>query len=148
MWLIRSLIERTWSETEIGYQNPFNMVKVIFIFSDGEYMRFFNTTFDALCEVTTAYNMCKEYFIGARFADDKEGKYINVLDAEETVKEIFRFKEYLQLAIASGFDDSQIVEDINTFHGTHFSHVLPSWKQYMEEYWNHIEETMINHDII
>jgi len=124
------------------------MVKVIFKFSDGEYVRFFNTTFDALCEVTTAYNMCEEYFIGARFADDKEGKYINILNAEKTVKEVFRNKEYLQVAVAAGFDDKQIVEDINMLHGMHYTSVLPSWKQYMEEYWNHIEETMINHDII
>ena len=142
-YVVNSLFkERTWFETKIDYQIPFNMVKVIFKFSDGEYMRFFNTTFDALCEVTTAYNMCEEYFIGARFADDKEGKYINILDAEKTVKEVYRVKEYLQLAAAAGFDDDQIAADLGV------SEVLPSWKQYMEEYWNHIEETTINHDII
>lgn len=133
--MVNSLFkERTWFETKIDYQIPFNMVHVTFIFSDGEFERFFNTTFDALCEVTTAYNMCEEYFIGARFADDKEGKYVNILDAEKTVKEVYRVKEYLQLAVAAGFDDDQIAADLGV------SEVLSSWKQYMEEYWKHIEE--------
>ena len=140
--------ERTWFETKIDYQIPFNVVHIIFKFSDGEFDRFFGTTFEALCEVTTAFNMCEEYFIGARFADEKEGKYISILDAEKTVKEVYRVKEYLQLAAAAGFDDKQIVEDINMLHGMNYTSVLPSWKQYMEEYWNHIEETMIDHNII
>lgn len=109
------------------------MFHYIFRFADGDQDRFFNSTFDANCTIVDAFNMCEDYFLGARLADEKEG-WVNILDAETYVMQVAPVKEYLEIACLSGFDDSQIREDIKRMFFMDVPEILPSWRQHMEEY--------------
>ncbi|MBO7636780.1 MAG: hypothetical protein J6S89_09400 [Paludibacteraceae bacterium] len=108
------------------------MFHYIFRFADGDQDRFFNSTFDANCTIVDAFNMCEEYFLGARLADEKEG-WINILEAEKYVTEVAPVKSYLEHACGACFDDAQICGDVKRLYAIDQSKVLPSWRQHMEE---------------
>lgn len=119
------------------------MVHIILKFSDGESERSFPTTFDAYNEVLNAFNQCEEYFIGARLADDKEGKYISILDAEAYNAQVGPIKDYLEEACLQGFGESQLLDDIAQLLYHRFDEMLPSWKQHIEEYGKNFDEFQI-----
>lgn len=81
------------------------MIKVLFYFADGVTERDFDSTFDALSEVVTAFNQCEDYFVGARFANDKEGEWINILKAEEYCVEYERQRKLDELLYAYDPDE-------------------------------------------
>ena len=90
--------------------------------------------------------MYEEYFVGARYDSDK-GNYVNILNAEAYLREIHPVKEYIEIACASGFDDSQIIKQANEMFGVKVSEIPSSWKQHMKEYMEQLEEYMISHPI-
>lgn len=123
------------------------MKHFILTFTDGDSKRDFDSTFDAYVEILNAFNQCEEYFIGARLANEKEG-YVNILDAEAYVQQVAPVKEYLELAAVAGFEDDQICEEIKNMYFMDVPEVLPSWKQYMEEYMEELENYMLKHPIV
>lgn len=120
------------------------MFHYIFRFADGDQDRFFNSTFDANCTIVDAFNMCEEYFLGARLADDKEG-WVNILEAEKYVTEVAPVKSYLEHACGACFDDAQIRQDIKRmyFPGAVSIKVLSSWKQHMSEFNSWLKEQYV-----
>lgn len=114
---------------------------ITFIFADGESRRHFDSTFDAYEEVLNAYNMCEEYFVGVRLATTK--RPIDILEAERYLRQVGPVKDYLEYAAVCGFDDEQIVEDINSLYGIYAHGVLSSWKTHMREYMDVLERFMI-----
>lgn len=120
------------------------MFHYIFRFADGDQDRFFNSTFDANCTIVDAFNMCEDYFLGARLADEKEG-WINILEAEEYVTEVAPLKSYLEHACGACFDEAQIRQDIKRiyFPGAVSIKILSSWKQHMSEFNSWLKEQYV-----
>lgn len=120
------------------------MFHYIFRFADGDQDRFFNSTFDANCTIVDAFNMCEEYFLGARLADEKEG-WVNILEAEKYVTEVAPVKGYLEHACGACFDEAQIRQDIKRmyFPGAVSIKILSSWKQHMSEFNSLLKEQYV-----
>lgn len=120
------------------------MFHYIFRFADGDQDRFFNSTFDANCTIVDAFNMCEDYFLGARLADEKEG-WINILEAEKYVTEVAPVKSYLEHACGACFDEAQIRQDIERmyFPGAVSIKILSSWKQHMSEFNSWLKEQYV-----
>ena len=116
------------------------MVHIIFRFADGDSERDFNNTFEAMCAIVDAFNYCEDYFIGARFADEKEGNWINILDAEAIMCEVGRVREYLEIACICCFSDEQILKEIREICNYEADQILPSWRQFMKEYTDSLNE--------
>ena len=45
-----------------------------------------------------------------------------------------KIKEYLEIACLSGFDDKQIIDDVNALFGFRVSSVPETWKAFMKDY--------------
>lgn len=45
-----------------------------------------------------------------------------------------KIKEYLEIACLSGFDDKQIVDDVNALFGSRISSVPETWKAFMKDF--------------
>lgn len=120
------------------------MFHYIFRFADGDQDRFFNSTFDANCTIVDAFNMCEDYFLGARLANEKEG-WINILEAEKYVTEVAPVKSYLEHACGACFDEAQIRQDIKRmyFPGAVSIKILSSWKQHMSEFNSWLKEQYV-----
>lgn len=88
-----------------------------------------------------AFNMCEDYFLGARLADEKEG-WVNILEAEKYVTEVAPVKSYLEHACGACFDEAQIRQDIKRmyFPGVVSIKILSSWKQHMSEFNSWLKE--------
>lgn len=124
------------------------MVHFIFTFADGESRRDFNSTFDAYVELINAYSVCGDkYFFGARLASSTKPEYIDILKAEVYCGQINPVKDYLEYAAVSGFDESQICEDIKAMYFMEVPKMLASWKQHMREYMKELEAFMLKHPI-
>lgn len=89
--------------------------------------RDFESTFDAYCDIITAYNMYEDYFVGAKI----DNTWVKILDAESHVT---RFVEYLHAASCYGLSDKQILEETKEHFNESCSKVPSSWKQIMKDY--------------
>ena len=125
------------------------MFHYIFKFADGDHDLFFNSTFDANCTIVDAFNMCEDYFIGARLADEKEG-WVNILEAEKYVTEVTPVKSYLEHACAACFDEAQICQDIKRmyFPDAASIKILSSWKQHMSECNSWLKEQCVRTTVV
>lgn len=103
------------------------MVHVTFQFAPEVVERDFESTFDAYCDIITAYNRYEDYFVGAKI----DNSWVKILDAE---RYITRFVEYLHAASCYGLSDKQILEETKDGFNESCSKIPSSWKQIMKDY--------------
>ena len=103
------------------------MVHVTFQFVPEVVERDFESTFDAYCDIITAYNRYEDYFVGAKI----DNSWVKILDAESYID---RFAKYLHTAALAGFPDSQILEETKEGFGESCSEIPASWRKLMKQY--------------
>ena len=116
------------------------MVEVIFKYNGEEDRKVLHTKYEAYCKVLDAYNMCEDHFVGAKFADSE--KWINILDAEEYVSQVYPVKEALEQCAIHSLDESDVLDYANREYFLSLTEFFPSWKDYVKEYAAEIERQM------